>query len=59
MQANSRHHKLFHFHFAFSIWETSKRSEKSTKIGIPPERKEPFRWNKSIFIVFGGLSIGL
>ena len=43
MQANSRHHKLFHFHFAFSIWEASKRSEKSTKIGIPPERKEPFR----------------
>ena len=49
MQANSWHHKLFHFHLSFWIWKVWKGREKITKIWISQERKELFRWNKKYF----------
>ena len=49
MQANSRHHKLFHFHSFFWIWKVWKWRGKITKTWISPERKEHFRWNKKHF----------
>ena len=48
MQANSWH-KLFHFHLSFWIWKVWKGRGKITKAWISRERKELFRWNKSIF----------
>ena len=56
MQANSWHHKLFHFHLPFWIWKVWKGREKITEIWISGERKELFRWNKIHFSVFKGLS---
>ena len=45
MQANSWHHKLFHFHLSFWIWKVWKGKEKITKIWISWGWKELFRWN--------------
>ena len=39
MQANSWHHKLFHFHLSFWIWKKWKGRGKNTKIWISRERK--------------------
>ena len=58
MQANSWHHKLFHFHLFFWIWKVCKGRGKITKKWIPRERKGPFRWNKKHFSVFQRLSFG-
>ena len=68
MQANPWHHKLFHIHLFFWIWEVWKgrgkittkiwisreRKEllKITKIWISQEWKELFRWNKKHFSQF-------
>ena len=41
MQANSWHHKLFHFHLSFWIWKVWKEREKITKIWISWELKAP------------------
>ena len=49
MQANSWHHKLFHFHLSFRIWKVRKGKEKIQKILISWERKELFKWNKKHF----------
>ena len=49
MQANSWHHKLFHFHSYFWIWKVWKGREKITKTRISRERKKLFRWNKKHF----------
>ena len=49
MQANSWHHKLFHFHLSFWIWKVWKGRGKITKIWISQEWKELFRWNKKFF----------
>ena len=38
-------------------WE-KREEEENTKIWIPGERKELFRWNKKQFSVFKGLSFG-
>ena len=38
--ANSRHHKIFHFHLPFWIWKVWKEREKTTKIWISQDRKE-------------------
>ena len=46
MQANSWHHKSFHFHFFFWIWKVWNGRGKITKIWISRERKELFRWKK-------------
>ena len=46
MQANSWHHKLFHFHLLFWIWKVWKWRGKITQIWISQEWKELFRWNK-------------
>ena len=43
IQANSLHHKLFHFHFSFGSVD---RKGKITKIWLSQELKELFRWNK-------------
>ena len=51
MQANSWH-KLFHFHLFFWIWKVWKGRGKITKIWIPRERKELFRWNGNVFHSF-------
>ena len=59
MEANSWHHKLFHFHLSFWIWKVWKGREKITKIWISREREELFRWNKKhFFAVFEGFSFG-
>ena len=50
MQANSWHHKLFHFHFPFWIWKLMKGRKTYIKIWIPRERKELFRCNKKDFL---------
>ena len=47
MQANSWHHKLFHFHLFFWIWKVWKGRGKIIKIWISREQKKLFRWNKS------------
>ena len=52
MQANSWHHKLFHFHLSFWIWKMWKGRRKITKIWISRERKERFRLNKNHFSQF-------
>ena len=52
MQANARHHELFHFHLPFWIWKVWKGRGKNTKIWISRERKELFRWNKKYFSQF-------
>ena len=49
MQANSWHHKLFHFLLPLSIWKLWKGREKMLKIWIPQERKDLFGWNKKHF----------
>ena len=57
MQADSWHHKLFHFHLLFWIWKVWKGREKITKLWISRERKELFRWpKKTSVIVIVGLS---
>ena len=56
MQANSWHHKLFHFYLPFWVWKVWKGREKNTKIWISREPKELFRWNKKHFTYFEGLS---
>ena len=59
MHAKSWHHKLFHFHFSFWIWEVWRGREKITKNWIFREWKELFRWNKkAFFVIFKGLSFG-
>ena len=50
MQANLCHHKLFHSHFSFWIWEVWKGREKITKNWISREWKELFRRNKKHFL---------
>ena len=35
-----------------------RREDENTKTWISRERKEPFRWNKKLFIFFEGLSFG-
>ena len=52
MQANSWHHKLFHFKFPFWTWKVWKGSKKSSNIWISWEQKEPFRWNKKHLLSF-------
>ena len=52
MQANSWHHKLFHFHLFFWIWKVWKGRGKITKTWISRKRKELFRWNKKHFSQF-------
>ena len=52
MQANSWHHKLFHFHLFFWIWKVWKGRGKITKNWISQEQKELFRWNKKPFSQF-------
>ena len=46
MQANSWHHRLFHFYLSFGIWKVWKRREKITKNQISSEQKDVFRLNK-------------
>ena len=59
MQANSWHHKLFHFHLSFWVWKVLKGRENISKILISREPKELLNRNKkTFFIVFGGLSFG-
>ena len=48
-QANSWHHKLFHFHLLFRISKVRKRRGKIAKIWISWEQKELFRWKKKHF----------
>ena len=49
MQANSWHHKLFHFHLSFRIWKVWKGREKTQKIEYLENEKsfldEIIRWN--------------
>ena len=52
IQANSWHHKLFHFHLSFCIWKVWKGREKITKVWISWEWKELFWWNKRYFHSF-------
>ena len=52
MQANSWHHKLFHFHLSFWIWKVWKGREKITKNWISWEGKELFRCIKRTFYSF-------
>ena len=49
IQANSWHHKLFHFHLSFCICKVWKGSEKFTKVWISWEQKELSWWNKKHF----------
>ena len=63
MQANSWHHKLFHFHLSFWVWKVWKGRwkgrENITKILISREPKELLNRNKkTFFIVFEELSFG-
>ena len=39
IEANSWHHKLFHFHLSFWIWKVWKRREKITKIWMKKGKK--------------------
>ena len=52
MQANSWHHKLFHFHWSFWIWKVWKGRGKITKIWISREWKKLFWLNKKHFSQF-------
>ena len=52
MQANSWHHKLFHFYLSIWIWKVWKGREKTTKIWTSWEQKELFRQNKKHFSQF-------
>ena len=58
MQAYSWHDKLFHFHTSFCIWKVWKGRGKNAKIWISQEGKELFRSNKTLSMVFEGLSFG-
>ena len=49
MQANSWHHKLFHFHLFFRIEKLWKGKGKIKFFWKSRERKELFRWNKKHF----------
>ena len=53
MQANSWHHKLFHFHLSFCICKVWKGREKITKFWISRERKKLFDEIKNTFNSFG------
>ena len=52
MQANSWHHKLFHFHLSFWIWKVWKGRKKNYKNLNISRMKKAFRWNKNIFDSF-------
>ena len=58
MQANSWHHKLFHFHFFFWIWKKWKGRGKITKNEYLENEKSFLDEIKNIFTVFEGLSFG-
>ena len=53
MQANSWHHKLFHFTCPFKSGKCGKEEKKVTKVWISRDSRELFKWNKNhFFIVF-------
>ena len=55
MQANSWHHKLFHFRLSFWIWKVWKGREKIQKFEYPENRKSFIDEIKTFFTVFEGL----
>ena len=57
MQANSWHHKLFHFHLFFWIWKVWKGG-KLQKFECLENGKSFLDEIKNIFTVFEGLSFG-
>ena len=57
MQANSCHHKLFHFHLPFWIWKV-KKGKKLQYCECLENKKSLLDETKNIFLVFEGLSFG-
>ena len=56
MQANSWHHKLFHFHLSFCIFKVWKRREKTQNFEYLENEKGFFDEIKTLFTVLEGLS---
>ena len=52
MQANSWHHKLFHFHLFFWVWKCGKEEEKSRKFEYLDNEKSFLNEIKNIFHSF-------
>ena len=56
MQVISWHHKLFHFHLTFWIWNCGKDRKKLQKFEYLENEKSFLDEIKTFFIVFKGLS---
>ena len=52
MQANSRHHKLFHFRLSFWIWKFGKEGKKLQNFEYLENEKNVLDEIKNIFLIF-------